>query len=62
VIFGAQRRPEGVMISYELFSELVPVIEDLEIARMVRERANAGASVDLSDVAASIGLDPDEYR
>lgn len=62
VIFGAQRRPEGVIIPFGLYAELLPVIEDLEIARMVRERAAAGPAVALSDVAAAVGLSPDDYR
>jgi hypothetical protein len=62
VVFGAQRRPEGVMIPFELYEELLPVIEDVEIAHLVRERAAAGDAVPLADVAASLGLDADDYR
>ncbi|MBP3977009.1 hypothetical protein [Microbacterium sp. BLY] len=61
VVFGSQRRPEGVILPFELYSELIPLIEDLEVARLVRERSSAGASVPLGDVAASIGLDPADY-
>ncbi|TIH36150.1 hypothetical protein D4765_10215 [Subtercola vilae] len=62
VIFGGHRRAEGVVIPFELYAELVPVIEDIEIAHMVRERAAAGESVPLADVAAALGLDSDTYR
>lgn len=62
VIFGGHRRAEGVVIPFELYTELLPVIEDIEIAHLVRERANTGGSVPLSDVAAALGLDPDSYR
>ncbi|MGN7800215.1 hypothetical protein [Leifsonia sp. 22587] len=62
VVFGAQRRPEGVMIPFELYEELLPVIEDLEIAHLARARAAAGESIALSEVAAAVGLDPDDYR
>ncbi|KAA9104743.1 hypothetical protein [Microbacterium rhizomatis] len=62
VVFGAQRRPEGVVIPFELYAELLPVIEDVEIAHLVRERDKAGASVPLADVAAAIGLNPDDYQ
>ena len=62
IVFGAQRRPEGVMIPFELYEELLPVIEDVEIAHLVRERAAAGEAVPLADVAVTLGLDADDYR
>src|SRR3954451_23139829 len=62
VVFGAQRRPEGVMIPFELYAELLPVIEDLEIAHLVAERAGAGPAVPLADIAAAAGLNADDYR
>lgn len=62
VVFGSQRRPEGVVIPFELYAELLPVIEDVEIAHLVRDREAAGPPMPLSDVAAAIGLDPDDYR
>ncbi|MCZ4069148.1 MULTISPECIES: hypothetical protein [unclassified Microbacterium] len=62
VVFGGHRRAEGVVIPFELYAELLPVIEDLEIAHLVRERAAAGESGSLSDIAAGLGLDPDDYR
>ncbi|GAB2705863.1 hypothetical protein BKA24_000526 [Microbacterium marinum] len=62
VVFGGHRRAEGVVIPFELYAELLPVIEDLEIAHQVRERVAAGQSGSLSDIAAGLGLDPDSYR
>lgn len=62
VVFGSHRKPEAVVIPFELYTQLLPVIEDLEIAELVRARTAAGESVPLADVAASIGLDPDSYR
>lgn len=50
------------MIPFELYAQLLPVIEDLEIAQLVRERGAAGESVPLADVAAAVGLDPADYR
>ncbi|ROR80290.1 hypothetical protein SAMN06295974_2551 [Plantibacter flavus] len=41
---------------------LLPVIEDIEIAHLVRERAAVGGSGSLADVALGLGLDPDDYR
>ena len=62
VVFGSHRRPEAVVIPFELYAQLLPVIEDLEIAQLIRERAGGGPSVPLADVAAAVGLDPDSYR
>ncbi|WP_188743663.1 hypothetical protein [Agromyces bauzanensis] len=62
VVFGAHRKPEAVVIPFELYAELLPVIEDLEIAHLVRERAAAGESVPLSEIAAAAGLDPESFR
>ncbi|HET8778783.1 MAG TPA: hypothetical protein VFM66_01830 [Agromyces sp.] len=62
VVFGAHRKPEAVVIPFDLYAELLPVIEDLEIAHQVRERAAAGDAMPLADIASSIGLDPDSYR
>jgi len=62
VVFGAQRRPEGVMIPFELYSELLPVIEDLQIAHLAAERASAGPAVPLADIAEAAGLNADDYR
>jgi hypothetical protein len=62
VVFGSHRKPEAVVIPFDLYAQLLPVIEDLEIAQLVRERATAGEAVPLSDVAAAAGLDPDHYR
>ncbi|CAH0217513.1 hypothetical protein SRABI02_02357 [Plantibacter cousiniae] len=41
---------------------VLPVIEDAEIAHLVRERAAVGGSGSLADVALGLGLDPDDYR
>ena len=62
VVFGGHRRAEGVVIPFVLYAELLPVIEDLEIAHLVRERVAAGDATPLADVAAALGLDPDTYR
>lgn len=62
VVFGSHRKPEAVVIPFELYAQMLPVIEDLEIAHLVRERAAAGESVPLADVAAAAGLDPHSYR
>ena len=50
------------MITFELYAQLLPVIEDLEIAQLVRDRTAAGESMPLADVASAVGLDPADYR
>lgn len=62
VVFGGHRRAEGVVIPFELYAELLPVIEDIEIAHLVRKRAESDEAAPLADVAAALGLDPDHYR
>ena len=62
VIFGSHRKPEAVVIPFELYAQLLPAIEDLEIAALVRERVNAGPSVPLSDLAARVGLDAADFE
>lgn len=59
VVFGAHRKPEAVVIPFELYASLLPLIEDLEIAAIVNERTAAGPATTLSDVAAKLGIDID---
>ena len=62
MVFGSHRRPEAVVIPYELYTELLPAIEDVEIAHLVRERAEAGQAAPQADIAVALGLNPDDYR
>jgi antitoxin StbD len=61
VVFGAHRKPEAVVIPFELYASLLPLIEDLEIANTVRERVAAGPATPLSDTAAKLGIDLDTF-
>jgi PHD/YefM family antitoxin component YafN of YafNO toxin-antitoxin module len=61
VIFGSHRRPEAVVIPFELYASLLPAIEELEIANLVRERSTEAARP-LSELADELGLDADDYR
>jgi hypothetical protein len=61
IVFGSHRKPEAVVIPFELYSQLLPVIEDLEIAQLVRARQAAGPSTPLADIASGLGLDPAAY-
>ncbi|WP_454299440.1 hypothetical protein [Salana multivorans] len=60
LIFGSHRRPEAVVIPFELYQELLPAIEELEIAALVRDR-RAEPSRPLSELAGELGLDPTDY-
>lgn len=62
VVFGSHRKPEAVVIPFALYSQLLPMIEDLEIAALIRVRAVAGEPSPLSEIAATLGLDPAEYE
>ncbi|MCK2029655.1 MULTISPECIES: hypothetical protein [Microbacterium] len=62
LVFGGHRRAEGVVIPFDLYVDLIPAIEDLEIAYLVRQRSEAGETGELADIASDLGLDPDDYR
>lgn len=57
IVFGAHRKPEAVVIPFELYASLLPLIEDLEIAQIVRERTAAGPATPLEETAAKLGID-----
>lgn len=62
-IFGAHRKPEGVILSYPAYLEVLEELEDLTIARIVAERdASRGERfIELDDAMRSLGFDPDEH-
>lgn len=62
LIFGSHRKPEAAVIPFELYTELLPAIEELEIAAIVRERSAAGPATPLADIAAELSFDPADYR
>lgn len=61
LIFGAHRKPEAVVIPFDLYSQLLPAIEEVEIARLVRERSQAGEARPLSELAEKLDLNPADY-
>jgi len=64
VAFGSHRKPQGVIVPWELWAELAPAVEDLLDATEARHRlAEAGdARTDFDEVAAALGRDPSHYR
>lgn len=63
LVFGGHRKPEGVVIPYELFERVLPLIEDVLIGELVRERlAEPGESAPLEDLIAELGFDPASFE
>ncbi len=64
VAFGSHRKPQGVIVPWELWAELAPAVEDLLDATEAKHRlAEAGdARTDFDEVAAALGRDPSHYR
>lgn len=62
MVFGAQRKPEAVMIPFETFQALVPLMENLTVAETIRPRIEAGGAAPLSETAAALGLDPADFE
>lgn len=64
VTFGSHRRPQGVIIAWELWLEILPAIEDHLDASEARQRLNDAGSDRLSfdAVAKALGRDPRRHR
>jgi hypothetical protein len=61
--FGAHRRPEAVVLSYEGWLALMDAVENQEIAALVAERSatRGKKSVALDDAMEMLGFDPNEH-
>ncbi len=59
VIFGSHRKPEAVTIPYELFQALLPAIEDVLSAALIRERITQ-TEVAWDSALAELGISQDE--
>ena len=63
VTFGSHRRPQGVLLSWSLWLELLPVIEDhldaLEASQRLLDSAERRLSFD--EVARALGRDPAKF-
>lgn len=64
VVFGSHRKPQGVILPWELWVEVAPAVEDALDAAEARERlVAAGESrVDFAAAAKALGRDPSRYR
>jgi antitoxin StbD len=61
--FGAHRRPEAVVLSYEGWLQLLDAAENLEIAVLAANRnaARGKKSISLDEAIEMLGFDPNEY-
>lgn len=57
VVFGSHRKPEAVIIPFALYDAIYPLLEDIEVAALIRERTSQGSPEPLDDVAAELGVD-----
>lgn len=62
VVFGDHRKPEAVVVPFELFQLLLDVAEDVAIAARIQERdaSDTGVRTSLADAAAEFGIDLDQ--
>ncbi len=64
VFFGSRRQAEAVIIPVELFEDLVPLMEDVLIAREVRARlaVHDGTTwLDFDSLVKESGFDPADF-
>jgi antitoxin StbD len=61
--FGAHRRPEAVVLSYEGWLQLTDAAENQEIAALVASRntTRGKKSVELDEAMEKLGFDPSEH-
>jgi len=59
VVLGDRRRPDAVLLPYELFALLLDIAEDIAIAQRIRERdaTDDGKRTTLADVASEVDID-----
>lgn len=64
VTFGSHRRPQGVLIGWDLWLEILPAIEDRLDAIEARHRLDHAddEQVSFDDAATALGRDPQTYR
>lgn len=64
VAFGSHRRPQGIILPWELWLEILPAIEDYLDAAEARHRLDEAGSerVGFDRAAEALGRDPRRYR
>jgi PHD/YefM family antitoxin component YafN of YafNO toxin-antitoxin module len=56
VIFGAQRKPEAVILPFAQYEHMLALIEDLELARTIRARVATDGESDFNELLDDLGL------
>jgi antitoxin StbD len=57
VLFGSHRKAEAVIIPIELFEELLPAIEDIQLNETLRRRINDGTPrISFEDLVEKVGF------
>ena len=64
VVFGAQRRPEAVLMSYERYEAIQRGMDDVVIAAEVqeRDRSDTGERMSFEQVVKGLGFDSKEFE
>lgn len=64
VAFGSHRRPQGIILPWELWLEILPVVEDHLDAAEARQRLTevGDERVTFDEAAKAVGRDPRRYR
>lgn len=64
VAFGSHRRPQGIILPWELWLEILPAIEDQLDAAEARQRLSeaGGERVSFDEAAQALTRDPRRYR
>lgn len=63
VTFGSHRRPQGVIIGWDLWLEILPAIEDhLDATEAAQRIDRSFERVGFDEAATALGRDPRTYR
>lgn len=57
IVFGSHRKPEAAVIPYELYERIATIIEDHEIAQLVRERSAEGPAESMDELFADYDVE-----
>jgi antitoxin StbD len=61
-VFGGHRRPEGVILPFEMYERILSLLEDIAIAESVRKRlANPAESLPIEQLLGDLGFSASEF-
>jgi antitoxin StbD len=62
-VFGGHRRPEGVILPFEMYERILSLLEDIAIAETVRTRLeNPAASLPIEQLLGDLGFSAAEFE